>query len=265
MKSTQSVSLALALACAVLGLAGCNGGTAGGGTVDTIPALSRSTENAVVARGIVSGLSTGSVTLNGLEFDISQAAIEVSGAPGAADRLATGQYLTVSGRQTDGRYIADRMVYNPDLAGAISAVDLDTNRFSMVDRTIRVGGDTVFSGVADLSGLAADDAVEVSGVFDADGVLHASFVRRTQDVAVIGTADAGLEAAPGDSVSVAGMVDEIGADGWFAIGGVQVHFGEGTTFVGGRAVGLNERLLISGTMNGDGSLEAVTIEFTCPE
>ena len=157
---------------AILVVAACGGGgggsVAGGGIGGT----------GVTASGAITGF--GSIKLNGLVFDTTNAARIVDGQLADDDTaLAVGMVVTVTGTLgTDGvNGTADQIEYDDDVQGPIQepivVVD-QTKTFSVMGIKVSVNKiNTVFENT-DYASLLAGDLVEISGFFDAAGVLHAT-------------------------------------------------------------------------------------------
>lgn len=239
--------LAVATLVLALALGGCGGGgttLAGGGTSGT-----------GITQGSVTGF--GSVIVNGVEFDTTGARVLVEGqsAPNGQDDLAVGMVVTVRGSWDGaGNGTATEVAYDDDLRGPVESVDVTGGSFTVLGRTVRVDGSTVFDAedgsvvfndLADLGGIA-DAAVEVSGFFNGAGELVASRVE--------------LEDGPGE-VEIKGRVQDLndsGGSGSFRIGTLTVTYDTGTEGdVGQLANGLFFE--VRGTYSG-GDLQATRIK-----
>jgi hypothetical protein len=159
----------------------------------------------VTASGAITGF--GSVKLNGLVFDTTNAARIVDGEPAADDAaLAVGMVVTVTGTLgADGvNGTADHIVYDDDVQGPIQGpiVVVDqTKTFSVMGVQVSVNKiSTVFENT-DYASLLAGDLVELSGFFDAAGMLRASR----------------LEKKTGGEVEVKGTVESIGPASTFSL------------------------------------------------
>jgi hypothetical protein len=171
--------------------------------------------------GISSGPITdfGSIVVNDVHFDVSTAAITVNGATASENDLRLGQVVTVefTGDTTTGRATANRVTYARDLAGPVEDIDLANQQVRVLgqwiptDRLIALSNDDQPDGELHLADLAADDLLEVSGQFDADGVLHATRIERKGH-------DGQHE------VAVKGMVQNLTQD-TFRIGDLTVDYG----------------------------------------
>jgi len=158
-----------ALAASVVASA-CGGG---GSTTSPTPATT-----SVVSHGTITGF--GSVIIDGVRYDTSRAAFSVDGASGRSqDDLSVGQRVTVRGSiSDDGSRSAGEVEYEAELHGIVSSVDVAAGSFVALGQTIVTDASTIFSGIADLSGLAASDYVEVSGNRSADGSILATYVEK---------------------------------------------------------------------------------------
>lgn len=161
--SQRALGLSIAtLLLAAGSLAGCGGDGNGGGS------------------GVVEGPITGfgSVIVNGIRFDVSDASLTADGQRITEDQLEVGMVVRVRGEIDDdgvtGRALA--VEYDDDLQGPVVNIDRPNNRFEIFGQAVQVNTATAFRGVT-FETLAESNVVEVSGFVDADGLLHASFVR----------------------------------------------------------------------------------------
>ena len=164
-------------------LSGCGGG--GGGGSNTTPATTSTpsaTTAAVVSAGPITGF--GSVILNGIEFETTQAEIRVEDQSAREDELRIGMRVTVEGvRDNNGVARATRVVFRKNVEGLIDSIDVVNNTLVVLGQTVLVDGLTVIedraqsSSVA-LSALAVGQFVEVSGLIDANGTILATRIER---------------------------------------------------------------------------------------
>src|SRR5215471_2699564 len=150
-------------------LSGCSGG--GGGESSTPPATTStpaSTTTAVVSSGPITRF--GSVVLNGIEFDTTQAEIRVEDQIVREDELRIGMRVTVEGvRDSNGVSRATRVVFRKNVEGLIDRLDVVNNTLVVLGQTVLVDSVTVMedrasSSTLTLSALAAGQCVEVSGL-----------------------------------------------------------------------------------------------------
>lgn len=134
----------------------------------------------VFVRGAITGF--GSVIVEGKRFDTNDAQVEIDDMPSATeDALRVGQIVEVRGRRDDdGNFQADRIRYDAEIRGPIASIDLEAQTLMVAGQQIRIVGATAFES-GDLSSLAVDDSVEVSGQIDGEGRLVASYVERESE------------------------------------------------------------------------------------
>jgi hypothetical protein len=177
-----ALGLALIACLACLACLGCgDGGSSDGDTTDVAG-------GGISGTGISSGAITdfGSIWVNDVEFDVATAAIMVNGTAASEADLRIGQVVTVefTGNTATGRATANRVTYARALAGPVEDVDLMNEQVRIlgqwvaVDRLLAASDDNNPSLDLDLEHLEIDDTLEVSGQFDADGVLHATRMER---------------------------------------------------------------------------------------
>ncbi len=213
MKSLCSKGLILAAIFSIL-LVSCNGGggmSAGGGIDGT----------GIMSAGVVSAF--GSIVVNGTEFDTSKATIFINGEEIGAgddavlDNLDIGMVVTVEGRISRAGITAtaDRVVYSDNVIGpveSISDIDATTKEVVVLGQTVIVNVVTKFKETT-LETLAPGDVVEVSGYWDDNRSVRATFLEKKGDITSI------LE------YEVTGFVESLDADlKTFMINGLRVDF-----------------------------------------
>ena len=238
-------------------LSGCSGGGGDGGsstTPGTTP-TSSATTGAVVSTGPITGF--GSVILNGIEFDTTQAEIRVEDQVVREDELRIGMRVAVEGvRDNNGVARATRVVFRKNVEGLIASIDLvnNNNKFVVLGQTVLVDSLTVIEDRAQsssiaLSTLAVGQFVEVSGLVDADGAILATRIeRKTGFVAGV------------TEVEVRGTLRGLDTSArTFALGALTVNF-SAATVVGTLSNGVFVQ--VRGTQTAPGSITAtrVTVE-----
>jgi Domain of unknown function (DUF5666) len=132
--------------------------------------------------------STGGLTVDDVEYNVSQAQVEIDGRAGKANQLQVGQLVRVEGVLTGpARGAANQVTYTGDVVGPISQMDVPAGVFNVLGQTVKVDGTTLFGdGIqpASLAGLRVGTNVEVSAFVTASGELAASRV----DLQAAGTA-----------------------------------------------------------------------------
>lgn len=130
--------------------------------------------------GPISGF--GSLIVNGVAFDTSQATILVDGEIGSEADLAVGQIVAVSGPiSADGLSgTAENVTFEDNVEGPIAAIDVVASTLTVLGQTVIVDDATSFNGGIDpaaLEGLQIDNVVEVSGFVNADGNIFATRIK----------------------------------------------------------------------------------------
>ena len=187
MISDRRLIRAIAPLTMMLAVAACGGGGGGGGSVTSNPPPppvdpgdgTGAIDRGGVAVGPIDGF--GSVIVNGVHFDTSNAAIIVDGTPATQADLAVGQVVIIVGTFDDDGLngTADSVEYDENVEGPIEAgsLDLAAGTFRVLGQTVLVTATTSFDDDIQppgLDGLAEGDFVEVSGLPDAGGRIVAT-------------------------------------------------------------------------------------------
>lgn len=153
------------LAAIVVLLAACgSGGGSGGGAVPPVAS------SAGVARGTVTGF--GSVFVNGVEYDTSNASFSSDGEDSHQSDLSVGMIVKVRG-DIEGQH-ADRVEYVEDVKGPVD--DVIPEGLRVMGQVVLIGAETIVDPSLDLATVAPGDIVEVSGLRTATDQIDASFV-----------------------------------------------------------------------------------------
>lgn len=125
----------------------------------------------------------GSIFVNGIEFDTTDAVVTIEGDPASIEDLRRGMYVFVRGkvRPRGGQGVAERVASDHLLEGPVDATNAADGTFSAFSQLIITGDETVFEAVT-IDDLAAGDLVEVFGVRDADAAIRATRVERKDEV-----------------------------------------------------------------------------------
>ena len=160
--------------CCLLSIAACGSDSEQVAGID-----SRGTPVAVtiVSKGTVTGF--GSIIVNGVTFDTSNATFAIDGMTGAQSDLAIGQVVVVRGEldedPTTGT--ANSVTFDDAVEGSIEAIDVAAGTITVLGQTIRIDAATSFDDDIDpatIDGLNVTDFIEVSGFFLADGTISAT-------------------------------------------------------------------------------------------
>lgn len=160
-------------AAAALALTGCGGSSSGGGTAG----IDRTGTPVTTAFGPVTAF--GSVVVNGVRYDTTNAQFRVDDNPGSQSDLAVGDVVLVRGTvDSNGTTGTATSVFFDDLVqGPIGAIDAAAGTFLALGQTVRVGAETSFDDRiqgGSLAGLAVGMIVEVSGLGESDGSIRAT-------------------------------------------------------------------------------------------
>jgi hypothetical protein len=238
----------------VLFAAGCGGGGSGGGT--------NVASGGIGGTGITSGAITGfgSVFVNGIEFETGGSSFDVDDDMAASEGdLDIGMVVTIVGSvNPDGvTGLALSIFYDDEVEGPIAGSPVEdagmvTKTFTVLGITVVVNKNTtVFSGI-DYESLAMDDIVEVSGFFDATGLLQATRLEKVGQL-ILGTS----------VVEIRGTVSGFNGTNSFLLNGITVMF-DGTTDlseVPGGMIGDNQFVEVKGTLDTPTFITALRIEL----
>ncbi len=137
--------------------------------------------NGVVAIGAITAF--GSIFVNGTEYSLSGSTIQVDGKTAAESDLKLGQVVTVIASQgASGTTVraAKSVAASIAVAGRVSAIDLASNRITILGQQIEIDAATQIVGAVDgepLGGLGVGSDIEVSGFADSSGVLFARSIQ----------------------------------------------------------------------------------------
>lgn len=134
-----------------------------------------------VSSGTVTGF--GSVFVNGVEFETDNALFTIDGAPGIESDLNIGQVVTITGTidANGSTGTATSVVFDADIEGPVTSIDLADSSFIVLGQTVRIDGDTSFDSQispASVAGLAVGEVVEVSGFVDGSQGIRATYIER---------------------------------------------------------------------------------------
>lgn len=234
-----------------LTVAGCGGG--GGGNSTAIqpppePPPIGGIEGTGLAVGVISGF--GSVIVNGVRYDTSDATITVDDSPGSESDLAVGQVIVLTGSVDDDGTTgtADTIDFDAEVEGPIASIAADGHSFVVLGQSVLIDDDTVYDNSLALP-LQVEDEIEVSGFRQADGTILATRIE-TQ--------------TPGSELEVKGTVVNLDAASLvFNVGTLTVDYSAATLedFPGGE-IGEGDPVEVHGTgFNAQNQLEATRVEF----
>ena len=158
---------------ALLGIAGCSEGPGGGGIGGTGKAIAP--DSLVV--GVVDGF--GSIVLNNQRYETDSATVFVDGNAAHLADLSVGMAVTARALSGTGEIVQLR--YQPDVAGVVSAVNNDQNRFDVLGQAVYLTAETLLDEI-DRSAIRTGVVLEVSGNRGADNSIVATYVRLAENL-----------------------------------------------------------------------------------
>lgn len=214
-----------------------------------------------VSQGSIS--SFGSIFVNGIEWDISNADIELDGQSGSEADLRVGMVVRVQGdfaaSGTAGE--ATRVTFDDEVEGPIGSTPVETvpgleKTFPVLGTNVIARADsTRYDDGATFAGLAEDQVVEVSGFVDSAGAIHATRIELKG--AFPGLDDVELRGR------VASLVKNPDGSGEFDLGTIMIHYTNATRFSDTSRTSLanNDLVEIKGTVRvGGDEVDAEEIE-----
>lgn len=201
-RALQISATLVAVACAALG------------TVRSTAGIQGSGFSLFAAIGPITSVSSGSVTVGGVEYSTIGTQVEIDGDAGSATQLQPGDVVAIGGTRVLGnRYSAhaSSLSYSANVRGAVTGVDVPSGTIFVLGQTVHVNGNTQL-GIqgSGLQALQSGTVVEVSGFADAAGNVLATRV---------GTA------GNSDMAQVAGTVRNLNpAQQTFAINALEVSY-----------------------------------------
>jgi len=151
----------------------------GGGGQD---GTGRPTSNERQITSIGSITSEETLTVNGVEYDTSEAEVTVDNEPGNISELAIGQIVSIEGTLDENGQTgkANTISYNTNVFGPVSAVNKIENTLIILGQTIRIESDTLYvgDGLSGLADIQVNNHLRVIGFVLANGELSASYVER---------------------------------------------------------------------------------------
>ena len=206
----------------------------------------------VVSHGTITGF--GSVIVNGVRFDTSNATFTIDGQLGTQNDLSAGDVVLVQGTidssHVDGN--AESVSFDDNVEGPIDSIDLGNRSLVVLGQTVLVNDGTSFDDAIagrSLASLSMGDVVEVSGFVNASGDIVATRIERKQS---------------GGEFEVTGVVQNLNsADLRFNINALIVDYS--TAMINDFATGMpsdGDRVEVEGMSFGPGGeLVATEVEF----
>ncbi len=223
------IAAAIALSTSIL-LVGCGGSSSSGGDAEP-----------VASRGVITGF--GSVYVNGRRYATDNTRFEVDDSNGSEDDLRIGMVVTVFGSSDDDGYEADEIIYDNELKGPVSAIDIDLSDASrktltILGQAVLVTAETTIDDDGSLTydTIALGDVLEVSG-FVSDNELIATHIELQDD---------------DDEIEIKGVIEMLTSNS-FEINGFTISYDDATEIdddIGDLEEGLYVE--VEGELNGAG-------------
>lgn len=210
----------------------------------------------------------GSVFVNGVEYATNGAIISIEGSESTSDGsrafdeslLAKGMIVTVHWvKDASGNPVANRIVFKDNLEGLVEGVSSQT--LTVLGQTVNVDGATTLlygftdlnrDELTDINDISVGDPVEISGFADANGIIHATYIKRKEDGKV--------------EIEIKGTVTKLNINngtGTFNIGSLPIIFDSATSFEDMSVSNLKDGLFVevkSGSSPVNGVLTAAVIK-----
>lgn len=235
-----------------IALVACGGG---GDSVAGIDGRGQPMRVAIFSEGRIDGF--GSVIVNGVRYDTSNASFDIDGTSGTERDLAVGQVVKIRGT-TDAQgnnARADRVIYADLVQGPVESVDVAAARFVVLGQTVLTNADTAFEddlNPQSIEGISPGIVVEVSGFANGRGEILATYIER--------------EDSDGD-FEVTGIVSNLDIGSLsFEINGLRISYSRARLedFPNGGPLANGQRVEAKGTLstlNGSRALIATSVEF----
>ncbi len=168
------------------------GGSSNGGSEGT--GLTQDMSSQTTSSGAITGF--GSIFVNGVEFELDVAEININDNNGSEDQLQLGMFVVVQGEVNDDRTAgnASSVHYDQDIEGPITAItsnNITSNNGNealivVLGVNVHIDGLTVLDNL-DLSTIAVGQVVEVSGFRQRDNSLLATRIEKQSDTFISGS------------------------------------------------------------------------------
>jgi len=229
-------------------VSGCGGD--GGGSAPPPPPPPPPASIDIVSVGPVSAI--GSVTVNGIRFDTGSSNVVMDDQPGNFLDLQVGMIVSVRGTLTpsSGAARANGISYVSDANGVVTSIDMASNSFEVLGRTILVDEMTMFHNVT-FDTLAEGNVVRVNGMWRSQERIQATHVERIANTHT-----------PGMMMEVKGMISGLdpGTQHFF-IGTQSCDYSAATLELGGATLENGLYVAVSGSepmmSNGDLLLDRI--------
>lgn len=215
-----------------------------------------------ISQGVIS--SFGSIFVNGVQWDLSSARVEIDGASATESDLRVGMVVRIEGNFESGNLSGtaleiafENLIEGPVENTPVETVPATEKVFSILGQVVRVNtSSTVFDGGSSFGNIAEDDVLEITGFEDASGEIVAT------RVALRGVFPEDDEVERIDMI--ANLVPTSASEGVFDLGTVMVNYSAATDFVGVSSSQLanGDRVEVEGILRASGAeIDATQVEF----
>lgn len=203
----------------------------------------------VASFGRINGVGN-TISVNGVDYGLSHAQIQVDGHAGTVSQLKVGQIVTVLGTLNGfDKGAANNVTFSGDVAGPISQINVAAGTFTVLGQQVTVDASTLFGDGIQPSGVGALSVgvgVEVSAYRTASGELLASRV------------DLQTSGAP---LQVQGAVEALNTDAQtFQINSLTVAYAQAQ--VNGKLANASTATVTADESPSAGTLQATTVRIT---
>jgi hypothetical protein len=147
----------------------------------------------VMATGVITGF--GSIFVDGIHFQTTNATIRKNGQTVAQSQLAVGEVARIKGAKNDADEtgVADEVDVDESVVGPISAIDTTNNVVTVLAQMVKINAGTSFSNditPADITGLTMGETIRVDGMMDSSGTIVATRIEpgsASDPLQVVGT------------------------------------------------------------------------------
>lgn len=178
-----------------------------------------------ISVGKITASGTGTVDVNGIVFETSNASVTLDGKTGGQNNLKTGMVVKVRGKfNQDGKTgVAASIEFRDNLEGPVDDFSRTSNTIAVLGQTVKLGSTTYFDDFSDTNGdkiidvydVSFGNIVEVSGFIDANGIINATYI----SLKAVSFESDGFE------IEVKGTITDLNMDNQtFAIGYLTIDF-----------------------------------------
>lgn len=199
-----------------------------------------------ISTGAINGF--GSVIVNGVRYNSDKAKILINNESATENDLHAGYQVKVTGAiYKDGSTFADTIEFNPNLIGAIEAINSAEQQLIVLGHIVQINSETIFDAAIKpnfLKGLQLGNTVLVSGFFDDKGVITATRI----------------ELSSSAHRQIMGYISNLNeANFTFTIKNISVNYSAASLTNFGNTITTNSLVIAIGNVDSQGILQAKTL------